>query len=427
MKQQMRQRIPLEEEERGRKNNKRKKKRVAALVQKDDEDLDPFFGRQWSSEEVERETKTRVVSYNVLCESAVMKYRFELYPKQTRREVHPERRMEKIAEEELKRLKPDVINLQEVEAKRFEKMKALLSKYEGHFVKKGKGKTDGVATFFRKSKFALATWSNEPMRVATGGKEKGDDGDGNAYGDGDAFGLVLVLENRKKKTALVTGNAHVLFAPKNGLVKLAQMKTILDAMEREKRRAKKELTKKHQTKAGSHHRVMKVLSLDGNFLPSSALYKFVEDGYFDKMSCNRRNMGGYLNEGDCHDDEEEKEAVGQSLNENNVQSWSRNELDADDALTYEELFNGSSITKLNRESGRMRSAYKEALKQEPEWTSCHRKFVGTTDYIFFDESAVKVKRVLKTPNVLKWNNEKRLPNMRYPSDHLSIVADFSFR
>ena len=39
--------------------------------------------------------------------------------------------------------------------------------------------------------------------------------------DDDAFGLVLVLENRKNRSVVVTGNAHVLFAPKNGLVKVS--------------------------------------------------------------------------------------------------------------------------------------------------------------------------------------------------------------
>ena len=70
-----------------------------------------------------------------------------------------------------------------------------------------------MATFFRKSKFAAAmTWWKKPTRVAL--DNGGDD-------DDDAFGLVLVLENRKNRSVVVTGNAHVLFAPKNGLVKLA--------------------------------------------------------------------------------------------------------------------------------------------------------------------------------------------------------------
>ena len=40
-----------------------------------------------------------------------------------------------------------------------------------------------------------------------------------------------MLENKKKRTVVVNGNAHILFAPKNGLVKLAQVKEILEAME----------------------------------------------------------------------------------------------------------------------------------------------------------------------------------------------------
>ena len=72
--------------------------------------------------------------------------------------------------------------------------------------------------------------------------------------DDDAFGLVLVLENRKNRSVVVTGNAHVLFAPKNGLVKLAQVKTILEAMESASAKS-----------CRSSSRVMKIFSLDGNF------------------------------------------------------------------------------------------------------------------------------------------------------------------
>ena len=382
---------------------------------REEEDQDPLFGREWSSGENDGTNNglVRVVSYNILCESATKKYARELYPKQTRKDLQAETRIEKIFEDELQRLKPDVINLQEVEAKRFKQISKMMRKYEGYFVKRGKGKTDGVATFFRKSKFATATWSKKPTRVAL------DDED-----DDDAFGLVLVLENRKNRSVVVTGNAHVLFAPKNGLVKLAQVKTILEAMESAKRKAL----------SNSSSRVMKIFSLDGNFLPNSALYSFIEEGYFDKMSCNRRNMGGYLSEDtkkekECYDeeDEEEEALVGGSFNESNLRSWN----DVDDGNTYENVFNGSLITNLNTASGRMRSAYKEVLKEEPSWTSCHRKFVGSTDYIFFDESAAKVMRVLKTPNARQWSNnlheKKTLPNRKYPSDHLSIVADFSFK
>lgn len=382
---------------------------------REEEDQDPLFGREWSSGENDGTNNglVRVVSYNILCESATKKYARELYPKQTRKDLQAETRIEKIFEDELQRLKPDVINLQEVEAKRFKQISKMMRKYEGYFVKRGKGKTDGVATFFRKSKFATATWSKKPTRVALDNED-----------DDDAFGLVLVLENRKNRSVVVTGNAHVLFAPKNGLVKLAQVKTILEAMESAKRKAL----------SNSSSRVMKIFSLDGNFLPNSALYSFIEEGYFDKMSCNRRNMGGYLSEDtkkekECYDeeDEEEEALVGGSFNESNLQSWN----DVDDGNTYENVFNGSLITNLNTASGRMRSAYKEVLKEEPSWTSCHRKFVGSTDYIFFDESAAKVMRVLKTPNARQWNNnlheKKTLPNRKYPSDHLSIVADFSFK
>ena len=392
-------------------------KKKQLMMRKKDKDVDkkrrrdPLLGREWSTPETKDETKVRVVSYNVLCESAVKKYKFELYPKQTRDELNPEKRLAKIFEDELKRLKPDIINAQEIEEKRFEWIKSMLKTYEGYFVKKGRWKTDGVATFYKTSKFSLSKMMPQ-IRVALRGT------------DDDAFGLVLVLENKKKRTIVVNGNAHILFAPKNGLVKLAQVKEILEVMESARRKTENAASSKQRPS-----RVMKIFSLDGNFLPNSALYKFVEEGYFDKMSCNRRNMGGYLNDNNDEEcdggNEDSEEVLGLSFNETNLQSWNDNCHDLSNA--HKNVFKGSHMSKLNRESGRMRSAYKEALKEEPQWTSCHSKFSGTTDYIFFDESAVKVKRVLKTPSARNWTNnphEKRLPNMKYPSDHLSIAADF---
>ena len=115
----------------------------------------------------------------------------------------------------------------------------------------------------------------------------------------------------------------ILFAPKNGLVKLAQVKEILEAMESARRKTEESASSKQRPSS----RVMKIFSLDGNFLPNSALYKFVEEGYFDKMSCNRRNMGGYLNDyndEECYGgDEDSEEALGRSFNEINLQELER--------------------------------------------------------------------------------------------------------
>lgn len=70
---------------------------------REEEDQDPLFGREWSPGENESENGlVRVVSYNILCESATKKYARELYPKQTRKDLQAETRIEKIFEDELK-------------------------------------------------------------------------------------------------------------------------------------------------------------------------------------------------------------------------------------------------------------------------------------------------------------------------------------
>ena len=99
-------------------------------------------------------------------------------------------------------------------------------------------------------------------------------------------------------------------------------------------------------------------------MPNSALYSFIEEGYFDKMSCNRRNMGGYLSEDTKREKNVRRGGRGRrgaaGVLPVATQSWN----DVDDGNTHENVFNGSLITKLNTASGRMRSAYKEVLKEE---------------------------------------------------------------
>ena len=69
---------------------------------REEEEQDPLFGREWSPGENDCENgPVRVVSYNILCESATKKCR-ELYLKQTRKDYEAETRIEKIFEDELK-------------------------------------------------------------------------------------------------------------------------------------------------------------------------------------------------------------------------------------------------------------------------------------------------------------------------------------
>ena len=90
---------------------------------REEEDQDPLFGREWSPGENESENGlVRVVSYNILCESATKKYARELYPKQTRKDFTSGNENRENFRGRVEKVETDVINLQEVEAKRFKQI-----------------------------------------------------------------------------------------------------------------------------------------------------------------------------------------------------------------------------------------------------------------------------------------------------------------
>ncbi|ESS28551.1 endonuclease/exonuclease/phosphatase family protein [Toxoplasma gondii VEG] len=71
------------------------------------------------------------------------------------------------------------------------------------------------------------------------------------------------------------------------------------------------------------------------------------------------------------------------------------------------------------------SAYKEVLGEEPRFTNYTRDFQGCLDYLFFRNATVKA--VLSIPDDCELKREVALPNSRFPSDHVALMADFVLR
>lgn len=79
------------------------------------------------------------------------------------------------------------------------------------------------------------------------------------------------------------------------------------------------------------------------------------------------------------------------------------------------------------------SAYKKLSKDgltEPEYTTWKIRPTGecctTLDYIWYTQDSLKVDSVLDMPTE-EQIGPNRLPSFSYPSDHLSLVCDFSFK
>jgi len=87
----------------------------------------------------------------------------------------------------------------------------------------------------------------------------------------------------------------------------------------------------------------------------------------------------------------------------------------------------------------LRSAYAAVLGSEPAWTSCHCKYQGTLDYVFYEATSStagqrEVPRTLSggrlQPVQVLWPPEAPhtgLPSWQVPSDHVSLVVRFSLR
>ncbi len=72
------------------------------------------------------------------------------------------------------------------------------------------------------------------------------------------------------------------------------------------------------------------------------------------------------------------------------------------------------------------SAYNDAMGREPIVTNYTADFKGAIDYIFYSKNNLKVDRVLDVMDQSWLSKETALPNSEWPSDHISLVADFSF-
>ncbi|KFG28272.1 endonuclease/exonuclease/phosphatase family protein, partial [Toxoplasma gondii p89] len=65
------------------------------------------------------------------------------------------------------------------------------------------------------------------------------------------------------------------------------------------------------------------------------------------------------------------------------------------------------------------------LGEEPRFTNYTRDFQGCLDYLFFRNATVKA--VLSIPDDCELKREVALPNSRFPSDHVALMADFVLR
>lgn len=73
------------------------------------------------------------------------------------------------------------------------------------------------------------------------------------------------------------------------------------------------------------------------------------------------------------------------------------------------------------------SSYAAVLHREPEFTNFTEKFQGTLDYVFFTRDSLQPLRVLGLPDRALLTAQVALPNEVFPSDHLALCTEFTYR
>lgn len=98
------------------------------------------------------------------------------------------------------------------------------------------------------------------------------------------------------------------------------------------------------------------------------------------------------------------------------------------AVPTEEVYRRFAASPLSLDS-----AYKKLSPDgltEPEYTTWKIRPTGeccaTLDYIWYSQDTLRVDAVLDLPTE-EQIGPNRLPSLNYPSDHLSLVCDFSFK
>ncbi|ETW07707.1 hypothetical protein H310_02156 [Aphanomyces invadans] len=235
---------------------------------------------------------------------------------------------------------------------------------------------------------------------------------GHAILDRHNVALVLVLAFKPTKDVVVVATTHILFNPRRGDVKLAQLQLLLSTIQA--------LNTPHVILCG-----------DFNLTPKSALYEFLSKGALDGTtvsSCDASGQYAHRNSyfhNDVHPEE------GNGIERHQGAGTAAYRFGATPSLQLRrrpsrahECLGIRAVHELN-----LASAYAQhptdATSGEPFATSYHDRFLGTVDYIWYANMVCV--GVMELPPVSFFRGIRALPTRDLGSDHLSLVADFAFR
>lgn len=375
-------------------------------------------------------------------------------------------------------VRPDVLCLQEVDAEHFASTfdeKLASYGYMGHFKKRTRDKIDGCAVWFRKSAFRLLEEVPVEFFVAE-----------DHILDRDNVALALVLEHcapGAQQERLIVCTTHLLFNPRRGEVKLAQLMMLFETV---------------RDIRGRYPDARLCLCGDFNSTPKSAIYEFLTTGELNHLrahnpthmsaqgliiaACKREqsihynmygphgpagtfigryqppknipqdadehSQPGSEEENACVDDEQVDNDI------NNIEYGSGDEGE-DDGFTnpdikriLEQFAESEGISKsvvMTKRRKRSKSfgnlpdkvetgveplksayAFKPTRSStgEPAFTTYHETFKGTVDYVFYG-NGLSAEEVLELPHAKAYG--RGIPSTEWGSDHMSLGVRFQFK
>ncbi|XP_059212328.1 protein angel homolog 2 isoform X2 [Centropristis striata] len=340
---------------------------------------------------------------------------------------------------EIQHYNADILCLQEVQQDHYEnQIKPALQAlgYQCEYKKRTGSKPDGCAVIFKTSRLSLL--SSNPVEYF----RRGD-----ALLDRDNVGQVLLLQPNDAaapadpsdpSSFICVANTHLLYNPRRGDIKLAQLAILLA-----------EINRLSRLPDGSTNPV--VVCGDFNSTPWSPLYSFLTTGRLEYKGMQSSMVSGQESVprgqrlltaplwshslGINHQCQYEKKPAAESCSSPTEKAISN--------LTVEDLATKAAVTfyRARLEHGlKLLSSYQHHLKSDgrPEITTCHSRTAMTVDYILYTPELVSPPSLpggrglqllgrLSLVGQSELEEVDGLPNRLHSSDHLPLLARFRLR
>ncbi|XP_071019121.1 protein angel homolog 2 isoform X1 [Oncorhynchus clarkii lewisi] len=367
-----------------------------------------------------------VMSYNILSQDLLHDNNY-LYKHCSSSILNWNHRLSNILKE-LKEHNADIMCLQEVQEDHYEKqIKPSLEAlgYQCEYKRRTGRKPDGCAVVYKKDRFSLL--SSHPVEYFRRGIP---------LLDRDNVGLVLLLRptgSSRPEDCVCVANTHLLYNPRRGDIKLAQLAMLLA-----------EISTVSRLPDGSSCPI--ILCGDFNSVPWSPLYSFVRESRLEYDGIPIGKVSG-----------QEENPRGQriltvpiwplSLGVTQQCQYATAPTDVDRGITNLSVqdFAAPPMAAMNRpsieHSLRLTSAYSHYLTEDsrPEITTCHSRTAITVDYIFYSAGTGDISTQPEGPlprhglqllarlalvGQTDLEAVNGLPNEHNSSDHLPILACF---